>query len=430
MEQETDGTERVSRPGKPSRRSTIMRGVITPIFGLLAVTCIVLGVMNATVWKPSPHVDAQGKTDTRYVVTDPGVLPLVDNRVSIRATPERTRGKAQVCMALTTAQDAAGWTAGQDVTRVKGLDDWETLDLSRGKTAAKRAKDGADGVAFADSDMWRQVKCGGASTVMTIEADRPDLVLLVDTQPGASANQQEAKASAAQSAVKLQLSWERSKLPDFAIPFYFSGGLLVIMAVLSATVFAMDPAKRRKKQATSVKEQEPEVTVAQALGSMVAPGLGKKRKSTGRHRRHAVEGSTQVPGSGTVPNGQAPQVIDPTARNMVANQATSQQGTANVEGQGQSQPQGWSQVPPRPGQTEGSQGFTGSAPSPMGGENVVADSAETTRSETLESGRSVTGDRGADDISQTSVISLEEMSSYLARLANEGNIKQDGEEQS
>ena len=407
-----------------------MRGVITPIFGLLAVTCIVLGVMNATVWKPSPHVDAQGKTDTRYVVTDPGVLPLVDNRVSIRATPERTRGKAQVCMALTTAQDAAGWTAGQDVTRVKGLDDWETLDLSRGKTAAKQAKDGADGVAFADSDMWRQVKCGGASTVMTIEADRPDLVLLVDTQPGASADQQEAKASAAQSAVKLQLSWERSKLPDFAIPFYFSGGLLVIMAVLSATVFAMDPAKRRKKQAASVKEQEPEVTVAQALGSMVAPGLGKKRKSTGRHRRHAVEGSTQVPGSGTVPNGQAPQVIDPTARNMVANQATSQQGTANVEGQGESQPQGWSQVPPRPGQTVRAQGFTGSAPSPMGGEKAVAGSAGTTQSEASEPGRSVTGDRGADDISQTSVISLEEMSSYLARLANEGNIKQDGEEQS
>lgn len=430
MEQETDGTERASRPGKPSRRSTIMRGVITPIFGLLAVTCIVLGVMNATVWKPSPHVDARGKADTRYVVTDPGVLPLVDNRVSIRATPERTSGKTQVCMALTTAQDAAGWTAGQDVTRVKGLDDWETLDLSRGKTTSKRAKGGINGVAFADSDMWRQVKCGGASTVMTIEADRPDLVLLVDTQPGASADQQGAKASAAQSAVKLQLSWERSKLPDFAIPFYFSGGLLVVMAVLSATVFAMDPAKRRKKQTAAVKKQEPEMTVAQALGSMVAPGLGKKRKSAGRHRRHAVDGSTQVPGTGPVPNGQTPQVIDPTARNMVANQATSQQGLGNVVGQGQSQPRRWSQVPPQPGQMERSQGFAGSAPSPMGGENVVAGSAGTTQSGSFEPGRSATGDRGADDISQTSVISLEEMSSYLARLANEGNIKQDGEEQS
>ena len=172
------------------------------------------------------------------------------------------------------------------------------------------------------------------------------------------------------------------------------------------------------------------MTVAQALGSMVAPGLGKKRKSTGRHRRHAVDGSTQVPGTGAVPNGQAPQVIDPAARNMVANQATSQQGTTNVVGQGQSQPQGWSQVTPQPGQTEGSQGFAGNAPSPLGGENTIADSAETTQSEAFEPGRSVTGDRGADDISQTSVISLEEMSSYLARLANEGNIKQDGEEQS
>ncbi|WP_339350299.1 hypothetical protein [Bifidobacterium indicum] len=467
MEQETEGTEREPRPGKPSRRSTIMRGVVTPIFGLLAVTCIVLGIMNATVWKPSPHVDARGRANTRYVVTDPGVLPLVDKRVSVEATPLKAgAGRSQVCMALTTAQDAAGWTAGQDVTRIKGLDDWETLDVSRGKVSGEQVKDGAKAVPFKDSDMWRQVECGDSSARMRVKVDRPDLVVLVDTRP----DQKESKTSAAKTGVNLQLLWERSNLPDFAIPFYFGGGLLAVLTVLSATVFAMDPAKRRKKQVEQAEELEPEVSVAQALGSVVAPGLGRRKRGAGRHRRHdrdaPVEASAESTGSSTgtegFVGGQEPKVIDPQVRNMVADHEVARSGPNRDAAQGRSDNHGtWESdraegrdasvgnqqragrqtspvVVPRPGALTYAAARGMANANHTGSDNVSPAGSEATDLpwnadagpvETAESGGSAAGDLDVDDDSQTTVISKEEMESYLARLANEGDLAQDGDEQ-
>ena len=70
----------------PTRHAKIMRGIVTPIFGLLAIACIVLGVLNATIWKPSAQVTASASvTGSQYVVTDPNVLQLVDDRVTISA---------------------------------------------------------------------------------------------------------------------------------------------------------------------------------------------------------------------------------------------------------------------------------------------------------------------------------------------------------
>ena len=77
----------------PTRHAKIMRGIVTPIFGLLAIACIVLGVLNATIWKPSAQVTASASvTGSQYVVTDPNVLQLVDDRVTISAkSRQKTR---------------------------------------------------------------------------------------------------------------------------------------------------------------------------------------------------------------------------------------------------------------------------------------------------------------------------------------------------
>ena len=86
----------------PTRHAKIMRGIVTPIFGLLAIACIVLGVLNATIWKPSAQVTASASvTGSQYVVTDPNVLQLVDDRVTISA---KSRDKsANVCIAIGSA---------------------------------------------------------------------------------------------------------------------------------------------------------------------------------------------------------------------------------------------------------------------------------------------------------------------------------------
>lgn len=88
----------------PTRHAKIMRGIVTPIFGLLAIACIVLGVLNATIWKPSAQVTASASvTGSQYVVTDPNVLQLVDDRVTIsasRATNPRTCASPSVPPAI------------------------------------------------------------------------------------------------------------------------------------------------------------------------------------------------------------------------------------------------------------------------------------------------------------------------------------------
>ena len=62
---------------RPTRHARIMRGVVTPILGLLAVACIGLGIMNATYWKPSSQIAASAAVKgTQYIVTDPGFTPL------------------------------------------------------------------------------------------------------------------------------------------------------------------------------------------------------------------------------------------------------------------------------------------------------------------------------------------------------------------
>ena len=81
-----DEQEKPQSKAGPTRHAKIMRGIVTPIFGLLAVACIVLGVLNATIWKPSTQVTASAAvTGSQYVVTDPNVLQLVDDHVNISA---------------------------------------------------------------------------------------------------------------------------------------------------------------------------------------------------------------------------------------------------------------------------------------------------------------------------------------------------------
>ena len=64
---DAESTESMETPRRkverPTRHAMIMRGVVTPIFGLLAVAAIVLGVLNATIWKPSSEITASGQRD-------------------------------------------------------------------------------------------------------------------------------------------------------------------------------------------------------------------------------------------------------------------------------------------------------------------------------------------------------------------------------
>ncbi|OZG65991.1 hypothetical protein [Bifidobacterium eulemuris] len=363
---------------RPTRHAMFMRGVVTPIFGLLAVAAVVLGVMNATVWKPSAQIEASTRVSgTRYIITDPGVLPLVDS--DVRVNVEASDSSQEVCVALGSAKDVVGWLSGNDYTRVTGLTDWTELSTQETGAQGDAADESDSSVAFEDSDMWTDVSCDTGSVSVRARDAGETQVAIIDLGE--------------ESGATVSLDWTRQNVPDFAMPFYFVGGLCVIFAVLSASVFAMDPSKRRKSAkkaaeaaasgasgvsgaaegvgvaAAAASATAEEVTIGAAVAgtlSTSAASVSKMFSGKKSRRRHARHGGGATVASESPAAPATPTIVDPTARNLVADQ---QNGA----------------VPPSDGA-------------------ILPDS----NSESLPA-----------DAAATSVISTDELQAYFARLAQE-----------
>ena len=351
-----------------------MRGIVTPIFGLLAIACVVFGVLNSTVWKPDNEITAAAPVNgSEYVVTDPNVLQLVDSRVNISAKSRDK--KSNVCIAIGSARDVAGWIAGSKYMRVSGLSDWTTLSTMK-VSAQGTADNSQNQVAFKDSDMWRIIKCNDGAVDMQVKGSNSnnaeDVVALIDfgNRKGDT----------------VTLNWDRRNLPNFAMPLYLAGGLLAILAVLSASVFAMPPHKRRNKRAFAMVEgvgvnegDENEVSAWVKNAETAASNRARSRSRHGRrrHAEHRTGGRTS-----SFEETQQPVIVDPVARNLVADQ-----------------------------------------------QNTIAESQPTVSESTVF--ESTAGESSVDD-EATSVISQDELAAYFARLAQEEvqtETQEDGQEE-
>lgn len=295
----------------PTRHAKIMRGIVTPILGLLAVACIVLGVLNATMWKPSARITASSSVNgSRYVVTDPGVLSLIDKRVNI--TAKASDASANVCIVIGSARDVAGWIAGTPYTRITGLSDWSALSTQ--KAAAQGTADQSDNqVAVQDSDMWTKTSCGNGTANLQIKGtatdDGTNAVALIDFGDAKNAT--------------VSLDWTRQTLPDFAMPLYFAGGLFVILAILAASVFAMPPHKRRHRAAAAVAGVGSEQGDSEAVSTWVKnaeTGASRNEKASTAKRKRRRHASHRSGARTQEPDDQQPTIIDPAARNLVADQ--------------------------------------------------------------------------------------------------------------
>lgn len=332
-----DASDTEGRPmRRPMRRLTlrskIMRGVVAPFFALLAVLSVVLGVANATFWKPSNVVIAYAKVSgTRYIVTDPGVLNLVDNRVRISVAALHTR--KPICVAVGLTKDVRGWVAGSPVQRITGLRDWNNLSVSEmsGRTSmqAEGSVDIKDpDVKFQESNLWPIVTCqlglaklaiNTADYVQSSGSASYDHAVASGTMPKSGTRSSKSNSHDASSSslrpqaarrvllidlgdnvpeASVELRWRRNQIPDFATPLYFVGALFAVLAILSATIFAMAPHRRRNKQliasrsgALTVKSaQRDEVTFAEAISGTMSGIFGHKRrkKDSGSHARHGT----------------------------------------------------------------------------------------------------------------------------------------------
>lgn len=342
---------------RPTKRAKFMRGIVAPIFGLLAVLSIVLGVLNATVWKPNSIVSAHTNVyGSRYIVTDPGVLNLVDYRVKISVAALNTR--KPICVAVGLAKDVRGWTRGYSVQRITGLQDWENLstvpmkadDSAKSDLNNKNSVDSANNsdskaskdVDFKDSDLWTNATCQMGLAKLFVNAEdfeQSENIVPGDLSSGNAVNQanqenQENSQSNHQkvsSALRARISrrvliidlgknspeafvefrWRRHNLPDFATPLYFVGALFVLLCVLSASVFAMAPHRRRNKRLVASRSglitvesvsRDEEVkfsdafagTMASIFGSFAKDKKSRHKGSSASHARHGAHSKTRV----------------------------------------------------------------------------------------------------------------------------------------
>ena len=330
---------------RPTKRARFMRGVVAPIFGLLAALSIVIGVLNATVWKPSSIVSAHANVyGSRYIVTDPGVLNLVDYRVKISVAALNSR--KPICVAVGLAKDVRGWTKGYSVQRITGLNNWSSLStdvmkaddnarVDSAKTADSKvskdvSKDASKDVDFKDSDLWTNATCQmGLAKLFVNAADfeqagnAADLALKQESQER-SQEQNNAQSNAqngAQSQTSRQklsselqskiarrvliidlgknspeafveLRWRRHNLPDFATPMYFVGALFILLCGLSASVFAMAPHRRRNKRLVASRtglisvenNSQEEVKFSEALAGTIAGIFGSNKDKKSKHK--------------------------------------------------------------------------------------------------------------------------------------------------
>ncbi|EPI60421.1 hypothetical protein HMPREF1578_01155, partial [Gardnerella pickettii JCP8017B] len=330
---------------RPTKRARFMRGVVAPIFGLLAALSIVLGVLNATVWKPSSIVSAHANVyGSRYIVTDPGVLNLVDYRVKISVAALNSR--KPICVAVGLAKDVRGWTKGYSVQRITGLNNWSSLStdvmkaddnarVDSAKTADSKvskdvSKDASKDVDFKDSDLWTNATCQmGLAKLFVNAADfeqvgnAADLALKQESQEGLQAknNVQSNAQNGAQSQTShqklsselqskiarrvliidlgknspeafVELRWRRHNLPDFATPMYFVGALFILLCGLSASVFAMAPHRRRNKRLVASRtglisvenNSQEEVKFSEALAGTIAGIFGGRKDKKSKHK--------------------------------------------------------------------------------------------------------------------------------------------------
>ncbi|WP_369369545.1 hypothetical protein AB1046_12010 [Promicromonospora sp. Populi] len=214
------------------------------------------GVATATVLRESDTVVATATPsgDGTMVVTDPGVLGLVDDQVTVRATvPE---GQT-VTLALGSDVDVLGWVGEDPYDAVTGLSTWETLSVAPGTGLATGDEEAEDteepaeapttGPNPAGSDMWIS-EVSGETVAQMRWTEEPGRVVLLAAGVGENAV-----------APTLELTWPRPVATPYLWPGVLGGGFALILGIFMAI-----GARRGKKtgagkgRSSAVRSRRPE----------------------------------------------------------------------------------------------------------------------------------------------------------------------------
>ncbi|MFD6175713.1 MULTISPECIES: hypothetical protein [unclassified Isoptericola] len=236
----------------------MLQRILGGVLVLIGLAAAALGVASATVWRDTDTVAATAKPsgDGTFVVTDPGVLGLVGDDVTISASvPEGQK----VTLAVGRDVDVAGWVGNDPYSRVTGLSDWENLSVAAGEPAdadAKTAKAPTTGPDPAGSDMW-VAEASDADSVTLRWSDRPGRWTLLAAGVGKGAQ-----------APTLELTWPRAVATPYLWPGVIAGAVLVLVGALLLVLGG-----RRVRAQRADRDQRDEVGPADAT-SVDADGAG------------------------------------------------------------------------------------------------------------------------------------------------------------
>ncbi|MDO4899786.1 hypothetical protein [Actinomyces sp.] len=287
------------------------RRILSVIIAVLGLIAIVLAVCSATVWRPNSTARASlaQNPDQRYVITEPGVLSLVDTDVEVSATA--ASADEQVLIAVGHAQDVYAWLASDPYTVVTGLTDWDTLASSAVTTSCPQdenntenstatasasvpdAENTADATATAatdedgctvlensganpaDSDLWLTTKTGTGSATLELDTSGSDLVALVATDGTSNAPQ-------------LTLSWPRHVSTPWLIPGLILGGLLLLVGVF---LFLIDIQVRHADEQRRARAADRAARMAQAdsVATVGIPSIGDPNRPLTRREQRDKE---------------------------------------------------------------------------------------------------------------------------------------------
>jgi hypothetical protein len=112
----------------------VLQRLIAALLGVLGIAAIGLGVASATVWRADDPLVATAAPggDSRTLVTDPGVLELAGDPVTVTVRAEGS----PVVLAVGRDTDVTAWVGADPYARVTGLSGWHTLATTAGEPPA------------------------------------------------------------------------------------------------------------------------------------------------------------------------------------------------------------------------------------------------------------------------------------------------------
>lgn len=222
----------------------MLKRLIYAVVGVVGLALIGLAIASATVWRADDVLRASATADQAIVVTDPGVLQMAGDPVTVTATvPDGGR----VVLAIGRDTDVDGWVGTDAHQRVSGLASWHALALatagvptstSTGESTtpspdeaataspSARSDEATEATAAVPdaeaSDMWVAQAEGEGSAELTWQAQPGRWSLLA---VGSAADGSAAPPT-------LELAWPRTVTTPYLVPGSVVGALLALLALL------------------------------------------------------------------------------------------------------------------------------------------------------------------------------------------------------